>query len=575
MTSNASYDKIMDDLALSGAPVIVAATVRKEVVALLEAAKRHPVMSDFSKFLWVAVDDWVGVSSIPAPVGTVGLSPVGLDISSSQGVAFLDLWKSLDAGEFPDADGDRSSIATYSGFVIDAVIALALAQQSVIDSNFGGIGLEFRQQTYNNLNSKIAFGGVTGPVDLDAVGNRLYGSYEVKNFNGSTWEVVGYVEYSTSSQSYVATIDNKTLVWPNGQTGSSQSASYSDQYIPTCLPGYEPIKDDNIYSCQKCGVGSYSAYSDTDSCRPCPEGGDCNDRGVSIPCVLPEYWRPEPPADQMGDFNKYKIFRCDITQRCLGGCQLNSTCDSNIDPTSPVCGVCDENYYSYGPSCVECREDRKFIGAMKLLFAIAGVVLGITFLFILYLDSVCSRCGFNREDLLRLSSYSKKSETIVDQDAQMNGNEKRSKSSVTQMLSFAFLFIQAVKQTGLVVTVKLTVSFFQVLAGTIGALDINWSSEIASLSKSVQYDPLQAVELFQNCGESDLSGSYIRMLLVLLIPGIFVGASIIVRTFIMYLVRRNPLISYSEVDAQLKLNDITLKSFVWFSLFSFPLLTRS
>lgn len=105
---------------------------------------------------------------------------------------------------------------------------------------------------------------------------------------------------------------------------------------------------------------------------------------------------------------------------------------------------------------------------------------------------------------------------------------------------------------------------------------MNWSSSFHGLIKSVQYNPLKLVPLFSGCRGEDGTGAapilenvYVVTLLVLVSPLIFVVVAYSVsRLVLLCAIRAN-----MHQDAVSKsLRDILLKSMVWFSLFSFPIL---
>lgn len=63
---------------------------------------------------------------------------------------------------------------------------------------------------------------------------------------------------------------------------------------------------------------------------------DCNDVGLSVPCLLPGYWRP-PQEAVNGD--TYTVYVCDVDENCIGGCAFNESCKSGVEQTSPTCGA--------------------------------------------------------------------------------------------------------------------------------------------------------------------------------------------------------------------------------------------
>lgn len=193
------YFDIMNELAATGAPTIVLVAVRSEVRKILDARSVHPIMRR-DDYVWVGVDDWVGTSDFISPLGTIGLVPKVLETGTSGlGKQFLELWGSLDSAIYPDADGDRSTISTYSSYAVDAIFAMALGYQSVLESNFAGTDAEFNQQMYSSLINSVNFVGVSGKVDFDASGNRMYAQYDIMNvhtLSRNGWKQVGLTDFT-------------------------------------------------------------------------------------------------------------------------------------------------------------------------------------------------------------------------------------------------------------------------------------------------------------------------------------------------------------------------------------------
>ena len=466
--NTSTYFDMMNVLATSGAPVIVLITTRIEVQNLLAARTSHPVMRS-DKFLWAGADDWIGSDEITAPTGTIGLVPQPLDMEYTVGTKFIELWKALDPIEYPDADGDRSSLSTYAGYAVDAVFGMALAHQAVIDSNFEEAESERGREVYSDLLSSVSFIGVTGQVDFDASGDRLFAHYDILNVDAggtSNWVDIGYTE-SLSTGSYGSVLDLSLLTWPDGSVGSSSAQDYSKQYIPYCPPGYEPILNsaNRIYSCSACGVGYYKPYPGQEACSGCPEGADCEDIAISVPCVLPGYWRPQPPSGQEGNFDKYEIFECDRADRCNGGCNLNATCADDFKQDSPVCGVCKEGFYqSSFDSCSKCPANVEFRNAMEILFIVLCIGLGVCLLFGLYIMYVASVHDCDVVVLITGKKRCTEEENLTVSNSS-GINDTKLGTFITVSRKRVQSVMSSAKSSGLFVTVKLTVSFVQVLVG--------------------------------------------------------------------------------------------------------------
>jgi hypothetical protein len=137
---------------------------------------------------------------------------------------------------------------------------------------------------------------------------------------------------------------------------------YSEQLRPLCQAGEEPIRvaNANLLTCSPCAVGTFKPHYGYDNCFPCHEGmgmfvkacliddflgvnidflyngTDCNDVGITVPCLLPGYWRP---PDEAIDSSTYTVYTCDVTANCIGGCMFNESCAPGVDQTSPTCGM--------------------------------------------------------------------------------------------------------------------------------------------------------------------------------------------------------------------------------------------
>jgi hypothetical protein len=74
---------------------------------------------------------------------------------------------------------------------------------------------------------------------------------------------------------------------------------------------------------------------------------DCNDVGLSVPCLLPGFWRPPGEAQQQEEKGLggggglgyvYSVYGCDVFENCVGGCVFNESCKSGVSQSSPTCG---------------------------------------------------------------------------------------------------------------------------------------------------------------------------------------------------------------------------------------------
>jgi hypothetical protein len=573
------YDTLIVELIASGSPVIVGSTFRAEMQKILDAAnKTHPALLG-PDYLWLAVDEWVETVDVNPPLGTVGLGPKNYETDDPfLGDDFLRLWKTLDPAVYVDTDGDRSSIFIYSASAVDAVFALALAYQSVIDSNFQGNDVEYRRQVSKFLFDSIEFIGLTGTVRFDRFGDRELARYRVNNYHSDGWVTVGLTELSGGENGESININESILIFPDGNTGSA--SRYTSQYTPICQPGLEPIDQAGKMVCNPCDVGYYKAYVGSQPCDPCPEGADCDDRGIAIPNILPGYWRKNPPTEQAkGDFDAYRIFRCDIEKNCIGGGpDLSNLCAANFDPTSPICGVCSDGYYLDSMNeCSECHGNEKFITGMEALMSLVVVFFVGTFLYFFHSQVVekLPKVAVHTSAPGSIDIKEIPSATLIQQGS---SSDSGSGSPVAHLFDSPRLFVRhtlrALKSHGVFVTVKLTVSFVQVLAGALLSVKVEWTSGISMLLSLIRYDPLESLSLFSGCKSSaHLSTYYVAQLLILFAPLAFAFLTLIVNRIALYVnIAHGSIADSNREIAEDRLRDSSIKALVWFCLFSYPIL---
>jgi ABC-type branched-subunit amino acid transport system substrate-binding protein len=189
---NASfYDAMMDRLASHGAATTVLTVAPAEAQRIFDAAKRHNIMSS-DKYLWIGSNYWMTVNLRNVPIGSLDVTVYSLNVSQSMASRFMSLWRSLDPSEYPDLDGDRSTLSSYSSYAVDAVFALALAFQQTINSNYVGSAQGMRQDVYDRLVDSVEFGGVSGIFHLNANGDREGSIFQIRNYEGDKkWTVIG------------------------------------------------------------------------------------------------------------------------------------------------------------------------------------------------------------------------------------------------------------------------------------------------------------------------------------------------------------------------------------------------
>jgi hypothetical protein len=576
-TNSSYYDFLMDEIASVGSPVVVLVVYQSEAVDFFAARDRHATMSSDS-YLWVGSDGWIGYDDVDSPRGSIGLIPQPFPSDGSGlGEEFMELWKSLDPVKYFDSDDNRNTTSPYSTYAIDAVVAMSIAVQELVSTNYNGTLFERRQEQFQIILRDVGFTGVTGEVDFDDLGNRITAQYDIlNNVDGlGSWKSVG--KSRTSALGYFVSVDESEIVWPDGVVGGTTRETYYSQSVPVCSAGYEPLYLYGEYSCSVCPVGTYKPTAGTEQCSGCPEGANCNNVAIAIPCVLAGYWRATPPASEVGNFDKWKIFKCDINERCLGGCVLNETCAENVIGTSPVCAICQSGYYTTDDiSCLQCpAETDQDLKTVEYFFILVIISVVIGALFTLYIHSVGSSVGVAPLSLLFTENDSvRESDRDSDRDSRNRNSQNRSISGINK---FAIGIVTEVQSRGLFVTVKLTVSFIQVLSGALGTLDVNWSSSMQNFLRTLKIEPTQAVPFFSECSNStEVESLYVNILLILFIPIGFLLIAGMLYWFIRYLIRRSSVLAtgQSKSAANNSLRDITLKSVVWFFLFSFPFLTQ-
>jgi hypothetical protein len=542
--------------------------MNSEAENLFLAAKHHNIMSE-NRFIWVGTNDWVNYNVNNVPLGSIGVINYPTVPREPVSAAFLDLWKSLDPVEYPDYDGDRSTLTSYAAFAVDAVVAMAMAYQGTIDANFVGSETGRRQAAVGQFLG-VKFSGVSNLVSFDANRDRANAEYQFVNIkDGNAWEPIGSASISADGTKN-STVDSSAVVWPNSQQGTAGGSAYAKQYEPMCPPGQEPDVADGVYTCDECRVGFYKPDVGNNACVSCPEGTDCNDVGIVVPCILPGYWRPEPPAGEEGDFGKWEVFRCDITRRCEGGCQLNATCAMNVKQDSPVCGVCDEGYYDHSESCLKCpggsatwRLGEYF---MILVFVLA-VWLAVFVLISFGLNTSLGISVFS-EDLADDTS-------AIKRDSSLGTPRSKTVSKILTTISFASAVVSDLKARGLFVTMKLTVSFVQVLLGALSNLELDFKNSIASVMTIIDLNPMHYFPILSGCHSEDGIGRpFVHIILILLLPLGFFFMLGSVRTIVYFLLKRNTprVLSSKRNEINKAMNDVSLKAIVWFCLFSFPLL---
>lgn len=129
-----------------------------------------------------------------------------------------------------------------------------------------------REYVYSTLTKDISFEGVSGYIEFDAQGDLENPQFRIVNYHSGEWLSMGT---ATSTESGIT----QPLAWPDG-TIAYNSTAYAAQLIPYCPAGQEPVLGTTgTYVCSLCDVGYYNPEANSQGCKLCPEGADCNDVG--------------------------------------------------------------------------------------------------------------------------------------------------------------------------------------------------------------------------------------------------------------------------------------------------------
>ena len=292
----------------------------------------------------------------------------------------MKVWKNLNPIQYPDSNNNRSDVAIYSLQAADAVFALGKAYEISLHDNTGLTGSSLRSYIFSSLTNQVSFHGVSGNIDFSASGDLVGPIFRIMRYQGyiegNNWKDIGI-----ANADHILQVDYSKMIWPDGTEG--KTSSYSTQLVPYCSAGEEPIvSSDGVSTCTSCGVGYYKPKAGRGSCLECPDGANCNDIGIIIPCILKGYWRAEPKnLDDLSNFNKYPIFTCDFSIVCHGGCQLNNSCQDDRLQSSPVCAVCKDNYYMSDGTCYPCNSNQANDQTIQTFVYIAAGIGSLLFMF--------------------------------------------------------------------------------------------------------------------------------------------------------------------------------------------------
>jgi predicted outer membrane repeat protein len=124
------------------------------------------------------------------------------------------------------------------------------------------------------------------------------------------------------------------------------TATQTTIWLRYCVPG-EIIQysSQDIGSCFRCGLGTYSFFVTDSACSLCPENAYCP--GGNQMDVDSGYWRLSQTSTE--------ILQCPLPSSCLGGANTSSTSQCESGHQGPLCDVCDQGYtMNSAGSCVKC-----------------------------------------------------------------------------------------------------------------------------------------------------------------------------------------------------------------------------
>lgn len=256
------------------------------------------------------------------------------------------------------------------------------------------------------------------------------------------------------------------------------------------------------------------------------------------------------------------MYDCDTPDRCLGGCDLTATCGYNTVHTSPVCDQCLDGYYSSDRvSCSKCPDNIQTLNILNIVFTLTSIILFITFYLFLIGKYISLRCNIDMRALSYFDSDSRRS-------VSRNSEQKNARSST----------FENIRSTGIFVTVKLTISFVQIIVGSLGSINIRWSYTLSKIFRYFTTDPTALTPIFTDClGNDGVLNKYADILLYLFIPIGFLVLAYLTRELYFFAIKRSLVLRELKIQdaARNALNDIILKSIVWFFLFSFPFLIKA
>ena len=547
----AQYDAAVDHIAASGTPVVYLVLPNLHVKEIMLRVEAHSHINR-SSIVWIMSDTTVDESHFAnyeelynGMISVIAYQPEPDTFPAS---VYLDYWQMIDPVLYPDADGDRTQLSFSSYSIMDAILAMVFSFQEVIDVGEEYSDDEFRKLSFTKLIEDVQFGGFSNEnIDFNSYGDLKHLKVNLINFQSSTWVKSGTILYARETEEVTLDLNYDALVWPDNTTGVTDT--YSTQLRLYCPPGQESVEDTNfqissssnpVSQCALCKVGYYKAEYGSASCSRCPLGVDCQDVGITVPCILADYWRAEPATpEQQGDFAAFAVYSCHDGGICLGGCDLNATCDPTRAHQSPICGACaDDHYMSAGNTCLACSTEQL---SVMLTIALYSLVVGvITILAILFFK-------------LKMRQY---------------GNESKK--------SHKLVVLEEMARKG-TVTKKLLLSFVQVMSGSFFSLNIKYPNSLENFMGFVNLDIFHAMNSAASCSSRIETGLYLTFDLYMLSPVIGLLVVFFFYMVVSYMIRSSPF-SHDKVFLRIYHEYLLAwcwRGILWPCLIIYPSLSRS
>jgi len=470
-------------------------------------------------------------------------------------------YTSFMAAKYPLEPVGTISGTPFLGQLVDAIFAMALSFQDAINSNNGLTGSQLRAAHFDSLINNLSFEGITGLVEFDFQGDMQFTRFSLKNYyqeagvESTSWSDVGSVVGSLNDEALNTSLNYNDIIWPDGSTG--KTTSYSQQLMPHCPAGYEPIFRGDRFECMACSVLFYKPNEGPEHCTPCSEGMLCNDVGIIVPCVESHYWRYPPPEGEEGDFSRYEVFRCYHDDACLGGCDLSSSCSTSRQQLSPTCGVCAEGHYlDQFSSCDECTV--RDLSSTLLLYSFTLLVL------VLVLAAF-----FN-------AAVQPPTDNVVDDEV----SKPESSRSHQRKLVLEKMSVVAVGVGDLmpkfISTMKLMIGFTQVVSGSLQSLDLNLSNDLRYMLWLVNFNPMAIFSADNRCSHEETFSFFDELVLYLMFPFLLVLIFTCVGGAVYWLKVAKSSHATDEAwhrNVSIKLWNVYFKLILWTALVLFPALS--